>query len=146
MDLIMSVLGVVVSAVLTFVFAVWMLNIQKRKNHEQDEAEQDRLNAEREKYQAEVWRMVNDELRGELNRYKGERTLLISKYQQLEKDFVDARLEWQKKEAFYDATISQQNERILELQVELKKVKKTTDDLERKTGPIPTQKREPPKS
>jgi len=135
-DWLIALLSVAIPVLLTGLFNIWLFRQQTQK-------EADKEKASIQKIMNEAWQMVNDELREEIDRYKGERKLLINKYQQLESDFDAARLEWQKKEAFYDATIAQQNEKILELQTELKKLKRTTDELESKTGPIPTQKRKP---
>lgn len=113
-----------------------MFRIQKRENKKQEDAEREKLEAERKKIEAEVWQMVNDELRDEIDRYKGERKLLIGKYTDLEKTFDSERVAWNKEKKFLEATIENLKEQLAELTSQLKSVKKRTDQLEKKTGPL----------
>ena len=131
---VLDFLGLFVSAGLAFIFSVWMLNIQKKKNAEKTQAEQEKINAERKRIEAEVWQMVNDELRDEIARWRTEAHELRQEREQ-----------WLKKEAFLEATIDELKAQIKELNRKLREVKKDTDQLKSETGPIPAQKRKPPK-
>ena len=157
-NVILSVLGLVVPGAMAFGFAVWMLNIQKKKNAAVEKAEQEKLEAERKKIETEVWQMVNNELRDEIDRYKGERTLLIQKVDELTRkvEFFETeireserlhdeqlqkeRRQFAIKEQGYLAAINGLNDKVDELQKvvtgtakQVNKVEKDTDKLKMET-------------
>lgn len=143
MEILLNIISILISAILTFVFGVWMFRIQKKTNKRQDDVEQKKLDAERKKIEAEVWQMVNDELREQVDDfrkqvdgYKGERELLIQKYTQLETTFTAERDAWNNEKRFLNATIGNLKEQVDELTKQLKAVGKRTDQLEKKTGPL----------
>jgi len=137
MQSIFDILKVFSSSAVAFGFAVWMLNIQKKKDRAIDEAEVKKKKEEINRLVTEQFGQLTDEL-------QEERKLLQEKVKALEDRcerergiFDTERQRWHMERAAMEATINNMRDEIKRLEKKLERqingVKKTTDELRDRT-------------